>query len=92
MRGVCGACGVVACNRGEVIVNNAEILDTTAHLMAGPLMRGERELTDKEREHLKAAWTYIDWMLGPPDPREMRIDIDANSVCIRWREMGGKNE
>ena len=71
-------------------MGNAEILDTTAHLMAGPIARGERELTAKELEHLSAANAYICLMLGSHHVR--RAAMDAVSVWDRWREMGGKSE
>ena len=60
----------------------ASRLHTEAHLLAGPVLRGSHTLTEEELEHLRAAMTYLDFILEPTYPRSHE---GAAEACLRWQ-------
>lgn len=68
------------------MTTNAATIHREAHLLAGPIARGERELTDEEREHLAAAQGYISMMIDVP-PGYSDAFLNAIAAWNNWRAM-----
>ena len=71
------------------MTNTAKIHEC-AHLLAGPIARGERELTNEEREHLVSAYVYLYGLLGYNfrNIHSEAMSDDAMSTWLHWRELG----